>query len=162
MAAQDAAPAQGDPYVPTIWVDPDGCEHWVMDDGRRGYMDARIDRNGLPVCRRGKVCASFAGDVLFASGSAEVGAEGRRRLAAFFRSGAAGRYMIAGHTDSAGSDAANMALSEARAEAVAAIARANGAKVRQVVGYGERDPVASNASAAGMAKNRRVEVRCEP
>ena len=25
-------------YTPTIWVDPDGCEHWVMDDGWEGYM----------------------------------------------------------------------------------------------------------------------------
>ncbi|MFZ9117949.1 MAG: OmpA family protein, partial [Paracoccaceae bacterium] len=24
-------------YIPSIWVDPDGCEHWVMDDGAEGY-----------------------------------------------------------------------------------------------------------------------------
>lgn len=29
---------KGERYVPTIWVDPDGCEHWVMDDGWEGYM----------------------------------------------------------------------------------------------------------------------------
>ena len=28
-----SAAAQAERYVPTIWVDPDGCEHWVMDDG---------------------------------------------------------------------------------------------------------------------------------
>ncbi|HHL20628.1 MAG TPA: OmpA family protein, partial [Aliiroseovarius sp.] len=28
----------GERYVPGIWVDPDGCEHWVMDDGAEGYM----------------------------------------------------------------------------------------------------------------------------
>ncbi|WP_375279872.1 hypothetical protein [Pseudooctadecabacter sp.] len=28
----------GQSYEPTIWVDPDGCTHWVMDDGFEGYM----------------------------------------------------------------------------------------------------------------------------
>ncbi len=37
---------RGERYTPTIWVDPDGCEHWVMDDGWEGYMDARIDKRG--------------------------------------------------------------------------------------------------------------------
>ena len=26
----------GERYIPNIWVDPDGCEHWVMDDGVKG------------------------------------------------------------------------------------------------------------------------------
>ena len=38
-------------YEPTIWVDPDGCEHWVMDDGWEGFMTPHVDRNGKPVCR---------------------------------------------------------------------------------------------------------------
>lgn len=38
-------------YVPTIWVDPDGCEHWVMDDGLEGFMTPHTDRLGRPVCR---------------------------------------------------------------------------------------------------------------
>ncbi len=40
-------------YVPTIWVDPDGCEHWVMDDGVEGFMTPHVTRDGRPVCRRG-------------------------------------------------------------------------------------------------------------
>ena len=28
-------------YIPSIWVDPDGFEHWVMDDGAEGYMTRR-------------------------------------------------------------------------------------------------------------------------
>lgn len=28
----------GEEYTPTVWIDPDGCEHWVMDDGFEGYM----------------------------------------------------------------------------------------------------------------------------
>lgn len=36
-------------YVPGIWVDPDGCEHWVMDDGAEGYMTPNIRPDGRPV-----------------------------------------------------------------------------------------------------------------
>ena len=40
----------GERYIPNIWVDPDGCEHWVMDDGVEGYLSARLDKYGKPVC----------------------------------------------------------------------------------------------------------------
>lgn len=33
-----------------IWVDPNGCDHWIIDDGVEGYLSARIDRHGKPVC----------------------------------------------------------------------------------------------------------------
>ena len=34
-----------------IWVDPNGCDHWIIDDGVEGYLSARLDRNtGKPVC----------------------------------------------------------------------------------------------------------------
>ncbi|WP_071672483.1 hypothetical protein [Nioella nitratireducens] len=34
-----------------IWVDPDGCQHWIVDDGVEGYLDVRRDpASGLPVC----------------------------------------------------------------------------------------------------------------
>ena len=75
-----------------------------------------------------------------------------------FRQAGAFSYSIAGHTDSRGSDAYNQGLSEARAAAVADVARSVGAVVDSVTGYGESQPVASNGSAKGMAKNRRVEV----
>ncbi len=39
-------------YEPTIWIDPDGCEHWVMDDGWEGYMTPHVTRDGKPVCHR--------------------------------------------------------------------------------------------------------------
>jgi hypothetical protein len=37
-------------YTPTIWTDPDGCEHWVMDDGAEGYMTPHLLPGGTPVC----------------------------------------------------------------------------------------------------------------
>jgi len=33
-----------------IWVDPTGCDHWIIDDGFEGYLSQRLDRNGKPVC----------------------------------------------------------------------------------------------------------------
>ena len=37
-------------YVPGIWVDPDGCRHWIIDDGVEGYLSQRLLRNGKPLC----------------------------------------------------------------------------------------------------------------
>lgn len=34
-----------------IWVDPRGCDHWIIDDGVEGYLSARLDpKTGKPVC----------------------------------------------------------------------------------------------------------------
>ena len=33
-----------------IWVDPNGCDHWIIDDGLEGYMSQRLDPQGKPVC----------------------------------------------------------------------------------------------------------------
>ncbi|WP_127104226.1 hypothetical protein [Pararhodobacter zhoushanensis] len=33
-----------------IWVDPHGCDHWIIDEGIEGYMSARLDQYGNPVC----------------------------------------------------------------------------------------------------------------
>ena len=51
-------------------------------------------------------------------------------------------------------------LAQQRAAAVADVARGAGARVAREIGYGERRPVASNATAAGLRENRRVEIVC--
>lgn len=33
-----------------IWIDPNGCDHWIIDDGFEGYLSQRLDRFGKPVC----------------------------------------------------------------------------------------------------------------
>lgn len=147
-------------YVPTIWVDPDGCEHWVMDDGAEGYMTPHTTRQGIPVCRRGNVCGVMNSDQFFATDSYRIHKAGRARLANFFKTTGAVSYIITGHTDSRASDEYNMRLSYNRANSVAAIAQQVGARIADVRGYGERMPAASNSTAAGMAKNRRVEIIC--
>jgi len=67
---------------------------------------------------------------------------------------------IVGHTDSKGSKAYNQKLSERRAQAVADFLRTFGVKNNMSVsGMGETQPVADNATDAGRAQNRRVEIR---
>ena len=65
-----------------------------------------------------------------------------------------------GHTDSVGSDAYNQKLSVRRSEAVKAYLVSKGIEKNRVYteGKGEKQPVADNKTAAGRAKNRRVEV----
>ncbi len=152
----------GERYVPSIWIDPDGCEHWVMDDGAEGYMSPHRNRDGTPVCRRGNVCGVMNSDQLFATDQYTISASGRQRLEQFFSGSSARGYVISGHTDSRASDAYNMRLSQNRANAVASIGRSVGANVMEVLGYGERQPRATNSTSAGMAQNRRVEIICVP
>lgn len=66
---------------------------------------------------------------------------------------------LAGHTDSQGSDALNMGLSKDRAESIKAYLVSQGVNASRVeaTGYGESQPIASNKTAAGRQKNRRVE-----
>jgi outer membrane protein OmpA-like peptidoglycan-associated protein len=71
---------------------------------------------------------------------------------------------VAGHTDSQGSDDYNFALSQRRARAVAMYLEDQGIDGRRLdsVGFGEEQPIASNASESGRAQNRRVEVSIIP
>lgn len=151
----------GEKYTPSIWVDPDGCEHWVMDDGAEGYMTPHTDRQGRPVCRRGKVCGVMPTDQFFATDKWAISAAGQQRLREFFASAQArSGFIITGHTDSRASDEYNMALSVRRANSVARVAKSIGARIVDVRGYGERQPRASNDTRKGMAANRRVEIIC--
>lgn len=143
------------------WVDPDGCMHWWADGGQEGYMVPRRDpHTGRPVCLKKNTCLIENTDTLFSSGSANMTASGRARLQDFFRKADAFGYAIYGHTDSRGSDGMNQRLSQRRSAAVAAVARSVGAPVEREIGYGESRPVATNDTAAGMQRNRRVEIVC--
>lgn len=71
---------------------------------------------------------------------------------------------IMGHTDSTGSEAYNEDLSKRRADAVADYLAMRGVSRARIatIGYGERYPVADNATEAGRALNRRVEIKITP
>ena len=101
--------------------------------------------------------------VNFASDSAEV----PESMAPFLKTAAAdlkqlkaGHVLeIAGYTDNTGDAALNLALSQKRAEAVRQALIKYGADPEMLVakGYGEADPIASNDTAEGRLKNRRIE-----
>lgn len=151
---------EGEGYIPTIWIDPDGCEHWVMDDGAEGFMSPHRRRDGSPVCHRSEICGVVPTDQLFATDRYHINAAGRERLSDFFRTADAFAFLIHGHTDSRAPDEYNMTLSQNRANAVANVAAEVGVRVVDIRGFGERNPRATNATAEGMQQNRRVEIYC--
>lgn len=151
-------------YRPAIWIDPDGCEHWVLDLGIEGMMSPHMDRDGLPVCNRNPdICMEFPGDTLFAVNEAELSADAVSKLRSFFTqqilSGQT-KFLVVGHTDSDGSLYDNFDLAWDRANAVANVAQQSGAIVRSDA-FGELQPIATNDTAAGKSRNRRVEIMCE-
>jgi OOP family OmpA-OmpF porin len=69
---------------------------------------------------------------------------------------------IHGHTDSIGSDAYNVKLSQRRADAIASYLQSKGLQTSDRLvtrGYGEESPVADNATKEGQAQNRRAVIR---
>jgi outer membrane protein OmpA-like peptidoglycan-associated protein len=75
------------------------------------------------------------------------------------------RVIVEGHTDSTGSDDVNMLLSQQRAEAVREYMIANQTLPPDgisAVGYGSERPLASNATTAGRAINRRIDIIIVP
>jgi outer membrane protein OmpA-like peptidoglycan-associated protein len=150
----------GERYVPTIWIDPDGCEHWVLDNGIEGYMTPNRTPDGRPVCNRTNLCHVESADTLFATGSHHLRPGAAERLGHVFRNTQATAFVIYGHTDPRGGFEYNMRLSENRARVVANVAIANGGSVATVRGFGPMHPVASNSTRQGMQQNRRVEILC--
>jgi OOP family OmpA-OmpF porin len=103
--------------------------------------------------------------ITFETGSATITAGSRAQLEELAAQSGMTRLRIRidGHTDNVGNPASNQTLSRARAQAVAAWLTAKApttfpANRIQVRGYGDTEPVASNANPAGQARNRRVEI----
>ncbi|RFC62696.1 cell envelope biogenesis protein OmpA [Fulvimarina endophytica] len=71
---------------------------------------------------------------------------------------------VYGHTDSQGSDGYNLRLSQQRASSVSQYLASRGVSPNRLntQGYGESQPIADNATEAGRARNRRVEVQISP
>jgi len=100
--------------------------------------------------------------VHFPSASAELQAEALpelKELAAYLQKHPGKKAEIAGHTDDVGQAADNQQLSEARAKAVRDYLVSQGVASARLMyrGYGEQEPIASNDTAAGRRRNRRVE-----
>jgi outer membrane protein OmpA-like peptidoglycan-associated protein len=103
------------------------------------------------------------GDVLFATGRADLKSGARRsleKLSAFLHEYPQRNVQIEGFTDSVGTDDYNQGLSERRAGAVRDALTSMGISSDRIQtrGLGKSSPVADNESATGRQQNRRVEV----
>jgi OOP family OmpA-OmpF porin len=91
----------------------------------------------------------------------EAGQKELQKAVAFVKKYPGAKIEVGGHTDSTGTDAYNMKLSERRATAVKNYlikeAGVDSSKIT-AIGYGKTKPVADNKTAAGRAQNRRVEI----
>lgn len=109
---------------------------------------------------------TLSGSVLFASDKSTLLTAARSRLeqvADVLLADGERHIIVQGHTDSQGSDAHNLALSQRRADAVrdSLVQRGYRADLIQSRGMGEDEPVAENSTANGRANNRRVEIIIE-
>lgn len=138
-------------------------------DNQEAKLRRELQATGVSVTRRGdQIILNMPGNVTFATNSASITGNFYRVL------DSVGRVLseydrttidVAGHTDSTGSRAHNMQLSEARAVSVADYLRdrAGIAPMRfYVQGYGPDYPIADNGSSAGRQQNRRVEISIRP
>lgn len=106
---------------------------------------------------------TFDSAILFEFGKADLSAQAKtnlNNLAASLKEYPNTEILIAGHTDSVGSEEFNQKLSEQRANTAATylLEQDITADRMSVIGHGESQPVASNDSDMGRAQNRRVEV----
>jgi OOP family OmpA-OmpF porin len=106
---------------------------------------------------------TFAADAFFDFDKATLKPDGKAKLddlASKLNSLNLEVIIAVGHTDSVGSDAYNQKLSIRRAEAVKGYLVNKGVDAKRVYteGKGEKQPVATNKTAAGRAQNRRVEI----
>lgn len=127
----------------------------------RNSRSARTDS-----ARADDTVVTIGADVLFEFGTARLTPTGAGRIAQVAAKAPQGADVkVDGHTDSVGSDSANMRLSRQRADAVAtAISTARPDLGLRVDGFGETRPVADNTRngrdyPSGREKNRRVEIR---
>ena len=133
------------------------------------YMDkqaAEIERDiqGAKVERVGEgIKITFSSGILFDVDQANL-KDGPKaeltELSTILNKYADTNILLAGHTDSTGSDEHNLELSRRRAQSVAGyLVGQNVNSVRIATeGYGKSQPIASNDTDEGRAQNRRVEV----
>lgn len=131
-----------------------------------------IDAGQLKITtRHGRLVLQLPNDVLFDSGHTEIKPAGRDALVAIasvLQTVRGRSFQVAGNTDNVPIQTpifpSNWELSAARAIAVVKLLIAQGVDgtTLSAAGYGEYDPVASNDTPDGRAKNRRIEITLQP
>jgi outer membrane protein OmpA-like peptidoglycan-associated protein len=126
-----------------------------------GRSEARVFREGDNVILRLVGLTFDSGDSAIKQGSFDLLAKVEKAIDIFPRS----ELLIEGHTDSYGGDELNQKLSQDRAESLQQY-MINAMRIPSyrviATGFGETNPVANNETAAGRAKNRRIDIVIKP
>ena len=140
----------------------------VYMDRQEAALRNELRASGVSVTRQGDtIILNMPSDITFATNQSGIQSAFYPTLSAVSK--VLAKYNktlvnVYGHADSDGDAGYNRQLSEERAVNVAQYLVRGGNRQERfyVVGYGEERPIASNASAAGKAQNRRVEIQIEP
>ncbi len=146
------------------WTDKDG--DGVLDkDDQCPEVAGTVANSGCPEVTEEvqKQLNDYARTILFDTGKSTIKSESYgvlNDIVNILKEYPTSRFTVEGHTDSVGSASSNQTLSEARAGSVVEWLTNNGIPVSRLsaIGYGEEKPIASNATRAGRAQNRRVEI----
>jgi len=139
------------------------------------YMDVqetklrqKLSKTGVSVTRDGEnIILNMPSNITFAVNSTQLRpdfVEVLDSIADVLKEYKSTLIQVAGHTDSTGSASHNQLLSELRARAVADQLIKFKVQPQRIetIGYGESNPIASNATASGRQQNRRVELYLVP
>ncbi|MBD9414671.1 OmpA family protein [Pseudomonas sp. PDM16] len=145
-----------------------GAGYGYYADKQEEQLRRSMEGTGVEVQRQGDtIQLIMPGNITFATDSSDIASSfytPLNNLASSFRQYNQNSIEIVGHTDSTGSHAHNVGLSQRRAQSVANYLTAQGVDASRLStrGAGPDQPVASNATADGRAQNRRVEVTLRP
>ncbi len=151
----------GAPPLPPVFVNP---EYTLSGPKTPAVAAIAVPTLDLAGCRLAVM--AVAGEVRFETASAAVARTSAAmldRVATAFKSCAAGRLKVDGHTDDRGSAEYNLTLSEARARSVVAQLAKRGVDKSRLAseGFGFTKPLVPNSSTENMAKNRRIDFLVE-
>lgn len=137
-------------------------------DVQEAKLRQRLRNTGVSVTRSGnQILLNMPGNVTFDTNSADINAgfyEVLNGVCIVLEEYEKTTVDVLGHTDSVGSETYNQRLSENRARSVAEYLASQGIQPARLLmaGRGESQPIASNATPEGRARNRRVEIQISP
>lgn len=156
VAANNGCPADAD--GDGIYDINDKCPELFGEAERNGCPEAKLDEEER------SLLATAMKSVEFKTASANLKPSSNAildKVATLMKKYPNYKLDITGHTDNVGDPAMNVELSTARAESCLAYLQSIGIARHRISskGYGSRQPIASNDTAGGRAKNRRVEFK---
>jgi outer membrane protein OmpA-like peptidoglycan-associated protein len=138
----------------------------AKDPGKaaQGAGDAAGQKLAQEMTKKLKKVQNEKGPIVFATGKADLVADKclntLKSIDGIIKQYPAFKVTIEGHTDNKGKKDANLALSQARAEAVVSWLKANlqtPAERMEAKGFGDSQPIGDNKTEKGRGKNRRVD-----